>query len=245
MNEKYLYLLINAGTILFPFLFSFEKRVAYYKWWPFLIPAMVITATVFLTWDYFFTLWGVWGFSERYTAGFNILNLPIEEVFFFFTVPYASIFIYAFVNKLWPQTPFLDKHARSISFVILSIALLLFVTNINKAYTALNCGYAIVLLSLQLFAVKGDYMGRFFRFYLWHLIPFFIVNGILTGTGITDEVVWYNDAENLGIRMGTIPVEDTIYSLSLMLMNIMIYEWLRKRFSADRSNSVAHRTEPA
>lgn len=227
MNTGYLYLIINIGTILFPLLFSFEKRVAYYKWWRFLFPALIITATIFLIWDYFFTLNGVWGFNPTYTTGINIAGLPIEEILFFITVPYASIFIYAFVNHLWPNTSLLDKLQRKISFVILFIAIALMLFNYDKAYTALNCGYAIVLLSLQLFVIKGNYMGRFYRFYFWHLIPFFIVNGLLTGTGIQDEVVWYNNAENLGIRMGTIPVEDSLYSLSLMLMNITIIEWLR------------------
>ena len=227
MNTGYLYLIINIGTILFPLLFSFEKRVAYYKWWRYLFPALIITATIFLIWDYFFTLNGVWGFNPTYTTGINIAGLPIEEILFFITVPYASIFIYAFVNHLWPNTSLLDKLQRKISFVILFIAIALMLFNYDKAYTALNCGYAIVLLSLQLFVIKGNYMGRFYRFYFWHLIPFFIVNGLLTGTGIQDEVVWYNNAENLGIRMGTIPVEDSLYSLSLMLMNITIIEWLR------------------
>ncbi|MBK8342342.1 MAG: lycopene cyclase domain-containing protein [Bacteroidetes bacterium] len=229
MNSGYLYLIINIGTILFPLLFSFEKRVAYYKWWRYLFPALIITATIFLIWDYFFTLHGVWGFNPTYTTGINIAGLPLEEILFFITVPYASIFIYAFVNHLWPNTPILDKIQRKISFVILFIAIALMLFNYDKAYTALNCGYAIVLLSFQLFVVKGNYMGRFYRFYFWHLIPFFIVNGLLTGTGIQDEVVWYNNAENLGIRMGTIPVEDSLYSLSLMLMNITIIEWLRSK----------------
>lgn len=231
MKEQYLYLIINIGTILFPFLFSFEKKVSYYKWWKFLLPSLIITATVFLTWDYFFTLNGVWGFSETYTTGINIAGLPIEEILFFITVPYASIFIYAFVNKLWPNTPLLDKAQKYISYTILIIAIVVLIFNYDKAYTALNCGYAIVLLSLQLFVVKGAYMGKFYRFYFWHLIPFFIVNGILTGTGIDKEVVWYNNNENLGIRMGTIPVEDSLYSLSLMLMNITILEYLKARFT--------------
>ena len=231
MKEQYLYLIINIGTILFPFLFSFEKRVAYYTWWKFLLPSLLITAAVFLTWDYFFTLSGVWGFSETYTTGINIAGLPIEEILFFITVPYASIFIYAFVNKLWPNTPRLDKAQKYISYAILIIAIVVLIFNYNKAYTALNCGYAIVLLSLQLFVVKGAYMGKFYRFYFWHLIPFFIVNGILTGTGIDQEVVWYNNTENLGIRMGTIPVEDSLYSLSLMLMNITILEYLKARYN--------------
>ncbi len=229
MNTGYLYLIINIGTILFPLLFSFEKRVAYYKWWKYLFPALIVTATIFLIWDYFFTLHGVWGFNPTYTTGINIAGLPLEEILFFITVPYASIFIYAFVNQLWPNTPILDKIQRKISFVILFIAIALMLFNYDKAYTALNCGYAIVLLCLQLFVIKGNYMGRFYRFYFWHLIPFFIVNGLLTGTGIHEEVVWYNNAENLGIRMGTIPVEDSLYSMSLMLMNITIIEWLRNK----------------
>lgn len=239
MSERYLYLLINIGTILFPFLFSFESRVKYYTWWKWLFPAMAITALVFLTWDYIFTMHGVWGFSETYTTGAHILNLPIEEVLFFITVPYASIFIYAFVNTLWPKTPILDKYARHISYVILGIAVVLLAVHHDKAYTALNCGYAIILLIIQLFFVRGAYMGRFYRFYFWHLIPFFIVNGILTGTGIDSEVVWYNDMENLGIRMGTIPVEDALYSMSLMLMNIMLLEAFRSRSLKNRAATIA------
>ena len=51
-------------------------------------------------------------------------------------------------------------------------------------------------------------MGRLFLSFPLILIPFLIVNGILTGSFIEDEVVWYNSSGNLGIRILTIPVED-------------------------------------
>ena len=60
------------------------------------------------------------------------------------------------------------------------------------------------------------------------MIPFIITNGILTGSCIEDQVVWYNDNYNLGLRIFTIPVEDVFYGMLLLLSNVIIYELLRK-----------------
>ena len=52
---------------------------------------------------------------------------------------------------------------------------------------------------------------------LFNYNRFFIINGILTGTFIFDEVVWYNNDHNMGIRLGTIPFEDIFYGFTLLL----------------------------
>ncbi|MBK9448696.1 MAG: hypothetical protein IPN95_04650 [Bacteroidetes bacterium] len=62
------------------------------------------------------------------------------------------------------------------------------------------------------------------------MIPFVIVNGILTGAITAEPIVWYNDAENMGMRFITIPMEDFFYGLDLMLLNVMLYEGLKRRF---------------
>ena len=64
---------------------------------------------------------------------------------------------------------------------------------------------------------------------MYILIPFLIVNGILTGSFIKDEVVWYDDLENLGLRIFTIPIEDAFYGMLLLSLSISIYEYLRKK----------------
>ena len=57
------------------------------------------------------------------------------------------------------------------------------------------------------------------------LIPFFIINGILTSL----PVVEYHPDHILNIRIFSIPVEDAGYFFLLLLMNTTIYENLREQ----------------
>ncbi|MED5256365.1 MAG: lycopene cyclase domain-containing protein, partial [Candidatus Neomarinimicrobiota bacterium] len=70
-------------------------------------------------------------------------------------------------------------------------------------------------------------LSSFFVSYIFILIPFFIINGILTGSFILDEIVWYNDNYNLGIRIGTIPFEDIFYGFSLLFLPLYINQELK------------------
>jgi hypothetical protein len=57
------------------------------------------------------------------------------------------------------------------------------------------------------------------------MIPFFIVNGVLTGTGLDAPIVWYNDLENTGIRYFTIPMEDVVYGWTLIALIIAVFQF--------------------
>jgi lycopene cyclase domain-containing protein len=221
---QYTYLFLHGITVLGPLLRSFEPRIRYYSLWKFLFPALSLTAVFFLIKDYFFTEWGVWSFNPEYISGIYIFNLPIEECMFFFTVPFACVFIYEVLN-LFIKKDLLGPAAPYISAVLIAGTLLLGVISIGKVYTTFYAFSTAAFLIIVQFIIRAPYMGRFYLAYLVHLIPFFIINGILTGL----PVVLYNDAENLGIRLGTIPAEDTMYSMLLLGMNISLYEWFRGR----------------
>ena len=101
--EKYYYLLIDFFTILVPFLYSFDKRAYFYKWWPKLFPALLFGGIPFLIWDHYFTVKGVWSFNDKYITGIKLFELPIEEILFFIVVPYACLFIYACMKYYFPK----------------------------------------------------------------------------------------------------------------------------------------------
>lgn len=225
--EKYTYLLINLFSILIPFLFSFEKRIFFFGKLKSLLPALIITGAFFIIWDHLMTVWNVWSFNPKYLTGYYLWELPIEEWMFFFTIPYACIFTYESLNFLLKNDPF-SGISKNISSTLSVILLIIVLFNIGKLYTAIKLSLTVFMLVYVLIE-NFNFMGKFYRAYLVCLIPFFIVNGLLTWL----PVVEYNDAENLGIRIGTIPVEDTVYMLLLLLMNTCLYEYFKKRFNKD------------
>lgn len=75
-------------------------------------------------------------------------------------------------------------------------------------------------------------MGYFWMAYFIHLIPFFIVNGVLTAK----PVVLYHAEEIIGPRIYTIPIEDSIYALTCLLIPITVIEFIHE-FKSQRSKT--------
>jgi len=221
---EFSYLLINFLTIFFPIVLSFDKRVAFFKSWRFIFPGLLITGLLFLFWDYLFTIYGVWSFNPEYIIGFNILNLPIEEILFFITVPFACIFVYECLNY-YVKADLLKRFSSPISYILIAFSGLMVFLYYDRVYSLITFGLLAVVLIVTQFIVKSTIMSRFYLAYLVSLIPFYLVNGLLTSI----PIVLYNDAENMAIRVGTIPLEDHFYSLSMLLINILLFEYFRKK----------------
>ena len=227
LNTHYTYFLILAASIAGPLALSFDKKVAFYKNWKYLFPAMIIPALLYIGWDIYFTSKGVWSFNENYITGIKLINLPLEEILFFFIVPYCCVFIYACIRSYFPQL----KNNKAAEFFLKLTAVVLLVTgiiHIDKYYTSWTFILTgLFILKLYLF---GNYFKNFDAIsfivsFVICLVPFLIVNGFLTAI----PVVQYNDAENLGIRIYTIPFEDVFYGMLLILVNIALYEKLKNR----------------
>ena len=231
MNSHYTYFLILLASFAGPLALSFDKKVAYYRQWKYLFPAILFPALFYIVWDIFFTSEGVWHFNEQYITGSKLVNLPVEEVLFFI-VPYCCVFIYACVRAYFPGL----HGKKSADNILKALAVALLVTGIifyDKYYTSwtfvLN---ALFIAALYFFRNTFRHFDAlsFLVSYAVCLIPFLVVNGFLTAI----PVVIYNDAENLGTRIYTIPFEDVFYGMLLVLMNVVLYEWYKGKSAGNR-----------
>lgn len=221
---KYTYLLINFLTVIFPIALSFDKRVRFHKSWRFIWPGMAITGLIFLFWDVLFTIKGVWSFNADRIVGIRIFQLPLEEVLFFLTVPFSCIFIYECLNY-YIKWQISDRITRIITIALESMSIILLLVFYSRLYTLVTFGLLLVLLILLQVFLKVKWLNRFYLAFIVSLIPFYIVNGVLTSI----PVVLYNNHQNMGLRVGTIPFEDHFYSMALLMMNVGFFEYFRDK----------------
>ncbi|MGB0837115.1 MAG: lycopene cyclase domain-containing protein [Flavobacteriaceae bacterium] len=227
---KYLYLSLDLGSFIIPFLYSFHPKMAFYKQFKAFFLSIAIVAFVFLVWDEFFTQIGVWGFNPEYLTGIYLGHLPLEEVLFFFCIPFSSLFIHYSLAYFKPKWLIGDRTVMRISIFLFLSVLVAVIYNFPAKYTTFNGVFFLVLMIWSLFKPNNE-LNRFYLSFLIILVPFFLVNGILTGSFIEDPVVWYNNSENLGLRLGTIPVEDVFYAFNMLYPTLMMTKYFSKKFN--------------
>lgn len=226
---KSLYLLVDLFTLTIPLLFSFHPKIEFYRSWGYFFPANIIVAVMFITWDAFFTYKGIWSFNSDYITGLYFLNQPIEEVLFFICIPFSCVFTYYCLDKFY-NLNWKPKAETNFCIIFSSASLLIGLIFLNKYYTSFTF-ISLGLISFALkFIAKVNWFGKVISVYTVLVIPFLIVNGILTGTGIKDAVVQYNGAEIIGLRLLTIPIEDLFYGFELFLLNVFFYKSFQTKF---------------
>ena len=205
-------------------------------WKPFFL-AIISVGLFFIIWDIYFAYQNVWGFNDDYLMGIRWFKLPLEEWLFFLLIPYASNFIHYSLEYFFPKLELSKKATQGISIILFVVSLGVFTWNLDKIYTASSFGlFALLMLFQMLFQWK--YARRFYLSFIVIYIPFFFVNSALTGSYSEKPVVFYDDAENLGIRVGTMPLEDSFYCFSMLYGSVLLFEYFRIRWNYSKNMSL-------
>jgi lycopene cyclase domain-containing protein len=221
---KFEYLLLNFLILAGPLCMSFEKQVRFVRNWRHALPAIALVALPFLVWDALVT-GRHWRFNPDYTLAARIAGLPLEECLFFFTVPFAALFMWETIKFYLPF-----KHSAGLQYagyiLLLGAVRGLVLVYHGKEYTglvliALACAALLdILLETKLFS-----QTRLLVF----LAALFVVTCIFNGYLTARPVVLYEEQYQLGVRLGTIPIEDFGYGIALVLLTTSVYEKLKAR----------------
>lgn len=223
-----LYLIINFFIILFPFLFSFDKRIRFFSKAKSIFYSILITGGLFALWDVLATFRSHWFFNPDYILGVYLWNLPIEEWLFFVTVPFACLFVFESLNVLIKEKMLFSKTNKLFKVLPFVFAILLIVSSflfLPKEYTFL----AILATGLIIFVLakfSNLFSSKIYWIYFGLTLGLFLIfNYILTSI----PIVTYNSSMILNIRVTTIPLEDFFFNFAMLSLLVFCYTFFQKK----------------
>ena len=223
---SFTYLALNLFIIAVPLWYTPDKRTAYYRRLPAVGFSIAVVSTCYLMWDILVTARGEWSFHGKYLTGVQILNVPLEEVLFFITVPFSCLFIYEVVLYATKCSKFSLPASVVITLILALLASsLAFYPQGYTAKALASCGFFLMialLLDRPLLESK--------QYWIWLAIcyaPFLIINTVLTAL----PVVEYNSKAIWGFRVGTIPLEDFFYNYAMLSFYLLVYRIAKNSFN--------------
>ncbi len=94
-----------------------------------------------------------------------------------------------------------------------------------KEYTLIAIGLVILTLLLDKLTKVNIFKEKLFYLFLVIVLGFkLLVNGYLTSTNI----VMYNSQFFIGLRVGSIPLEDFLFGFSMVSLGIIFWEFSKK-----------------
>lgn len=217
--RKHIYSGIALASFAGPFAMSFESRVFFFQYLLPVIIAIISIGALYIIWDMLVTRAGHWRFNDETVGTSRILDLPPGEWLFFVLIPYNCLFIYEVVAFFFGEGAAVPS-LQWTQFVLADILAALGILFRKRGYTflAMNSGAiyfaASGVLNPGIIAASGYLLSLMLSF-----AAFVVVNGLYTSI----PTIFYNDEAILGIRIGTIPLEDFVYNLSYIGLTYTIY----------------------
>ena len=213
------YLIFDLAILAVPLLIGAWRGAWFYDVLGTALRSVLVVAVPFVIWDAA-VVGRHWWFNPRYVLGVELWGLPVEEVLFFVAIPLACLFSWEKLGRASEAVP--RPGLRWVYPVLWTLVPLgVVVAAHGEQYT----GYA--LLALGLVALVDHALGvglllapRAYAFFGLVLGLTLVFNSYLTAR----PVVLYGESYQLGVRIGTVPVEDFIYGLAMVWGSTLLYQ---------------------
>ena len=216
------YLIFNALVALGPVVaLLFVPKIRKPAVIPTLI-ALAFPALGFVLWDIAVT--GIfWTFNSAFTLGPRIGGVPLEEVLFFFTVPFGCLVLWA----NWARVHDTKNEHTLVPAVLLllSVPITIWSVWVGWYYTGIvSAVFVVVVIIDYVCKIRLWWRSAFHSFSLVVILLTFVFNLYLTAR----PVVLYNAAMKSNLTILTIPAEDFVYGLVLISCVIILYELIER-----------------
>ena len=153
---------------------------------------------------------GWWAYAPEHVWAARLLGLPVEEVLFFVTVPFACLFLLTSLQRVMLTRQIDRRISDGLRYgAIILAGIVAWLLPYERSIADSLLLIVVVSASLWLWRrwTRTDVVW-------WCLVIalFFICNTVLTAL----PIVTYDHAYGSMVRLGTIPLEDLLYNLSLL-----------------------------
>lgn len=213
---QWFYVLFNICILSAPLAGSLLWYRTLWYGWRRLLMAFVFVSGTWIVMDAVAVAQGWWSYNTSYIIGARLFNLPIEEIAFFFVVPFACLVVFMMIRR------YMDgiikwSTARYILLALGTVTWLFASAYHDKSRTGFDSFIAIITFGYLWFSPIITTRA----FWYWNITILtlcLVCNSFLTGL----PVVIYNESFMSGVRLGTIPVEDFLYNFSLLNLFLLV-----------------------
>lgn len=213
------YLVFDLVILSVPLLLGAWRRAWFYDRLGAALRAVAWVAVPFVAWDA--AVAGKhWSFNPQYVLGVELLGLPFEEVLFFLSVPLACLFTWEKVFAT-PSRSVVETRRWLYPVAWAAVPVGIAVALHGEQYT----GYTLIAVGTVALVDHALGVGlllerRTLAFFAAVVGLNLVFNSYLTGR----PVVLYGEPYHLGVRVGTVPVEDLLYGVALVWGSTAVFQ---------------------
>ncbi len=220
----YVFLYLNLFLLLIPFVFLLDKKFLNVNQIKSAIVPSLSVAIIFSEIAVFFTAQKIWIFDSQYLLGIFYRGIPLEQYVFVFTFNFAGLGIYNYLNTKFPNNE-LQKYSLLLSNLLLGIFIAILYFAYPALYPLLTASIFFLLLIFVEYGSHLRFMYKFYRAFIVTLIPFYICYGVICNL----PIISYQSKGITGFKIWNIPFENHLYIIAMLLLNVFLSEYLRRK----------------
>lgn len=214
--------LLNLILILVPLLLTFDKRAEVFKDWKAFFPSVAITGIFAVIIKIIFTRYKLVLYDFNQSSGISFFEVPGESALFCFTVPFAGICLYNYLNSRFPNND-LEKYSLALSNIFLGLSVAIIFFAYTKAYAVIAFSLFMLLLFYIEYINTYRFMYRFYRVY-----GLFILLYALSQLLFSNSAVAYHVEHTIKFNIAYVPFENYFLLGLLLLSAIYLFEFFKR-----------------